>query len=203
MYVLVSMNATNRARADAKRIVNANAAAANPDVPPVMNVPLVVAAAVLPPAQVVIGPAALAQLLAACQPQLHAAGAVLPERAGSTRLKAFSSTDAVEWMSWKTNYLEVCEINAWPYIRRVREARKACQKKQPDTRPTSSLSMFQTWLQFHPSHCEVPGEVHAGRRGSVLPCGIQHCKTDFVRGCRRIACTSSRPLQPGVPRPRG
>jgi hypothetical protein len=53
----------------------------------------------------------------------------LPERAGSTRLKAFSSTDAVEWMSWKTHYLKVCEINAWPNIRRVREARAAMAEK--------------------------------------------------------------------------
>jgi hypothetical protein len=57
------------------------------------------------------------------------AGAPLPERAGSTRLKAFSSTDAVEWMSWKTHYIEVCEINAWPNIRRVREARAAMAEK--------------------------------------------------------------------------
>jgi hypothetical protein len=53
----------------------------------------------------------------------------LPERAGSTRLKAFSSTDSVEWMSWKTHYLEVCEINAWPNIRWVREARVAMSEK--------------------------------------------------------------------------
>jgi hypothetical protein len=53
----------------------------------------------------------------------------LPKRAGSTRLKAFSSTDSVEWMSWKKHYLEVCKINAWPNIRRVREARAAMAKK--------------------------------------------------------------------------
>jgi hypothetical protein len=128
-YVLVSMNAADQARANAERIVNASAAAANPDVPPVMNIPPVALAAVLPPAQVVIDPAALAQLLAACQPQPHAAGAIAPERAGFTRLKAFSSTDAVEWMSWKTHYLEVCEINAWPNIRQVREARAAMSEK--------------------------------------------------------------------------
>jgi hypothetical protein len=49
--------------------------------------------------------------------------------AGSTRLKAFSSTDGVEWMSWKTHCLKVCEINAWPNIRRVREARAAMAEK--------------------------------------------------------------------------
>jgi hypothetical protein len=32
-------------------------------------------------------------------------------------------------MSWKTHYLEVCEINAWPNIRRVREARAAMSEK--------------------------------------------------------------------------
>jgi hypothetical protein len=32
-------------------------------------------------------------------------------------------------MSWKTHYLEVCEINAWPNIRRVREARAAMTEK--------------------------------------------------------------------------
>jgi hypothetical protein len=32
-------------------------------------------------------------------------------------------------MSWKTHYLEVCEINAWPNIRRVREARAAMAEK--------------------------------------------------------------------------
>jgi hypothetical protein len=32
-------------------------------------------------------------------------------------------------MSWKTQYLEVCEINAWPNIRRVREARAAMAEK--------------------------------------------------------------------------
>jgi hypothetical protein len=32
-------------------------------------------------------------------------------------------------MSWKTHYLEVCEINAWPNICRVREAREAMSDK--------------------------------------------------------------------------
>jgi hypothetical protein len=111
----------------------ANAAAnagGPPDAPPV--VPPVVPAAALPPAaQVVIGADTLAQILAACQPQPHVAGAgaILPERAGSTRLKAFSSTDSVEWMSWKTHYFKVCEINAWPNIPRVREARAAMAEK--------------------------------------------------------------------------
>jgi hypothetical protein len=44
-------------------------------------------------------------------------------------LKAFSFTDAVDWMLWKMHYLEVCEINAWPNIRRVREARAAMAEK--------------------------------------------------------------------------
>jgi hypothetical protein len=123
------MNAADQARAEAERIVNANAAAANADVTPVVQAPPVAPAAALPLAQVVIDNAALAQLLAACQPQPHVAGAVLLERAGSTGLKAFSSADAVEWMSWKTHYLEVCEINAWPNIRGVREARVAMAKK--------------------------------------------------------------------------
>jgi hypothetical protein len=124
--------ANERARAEAERI--AAAAAGNqggpPDAPP--DVPPAAAAAALPQAgQVLIGPAALAQILAAVQhqPQLAVAGAPLHERAGSTRLKAFSSTDAVEWMFWKTHYLEVCEINAWPNIRRVREARVAMAEK--------------------------------------------------------------------------
>jgi hypothetical protein len=95
-YVLVSLNAADRARAEAERIVNTNAAAPNADVPPVVNVPPVVPVAVPPPAQVVIDPAALAKLLPACQPQPHTAEAIAPERAGSTRLKAFSSTDAVK-----------------------------------------------------------------------------------------------------------
>jgi hypothetical protein len=74
---------------------------------------------------------ALAQILADVQhpPHVAVAGAPLPERAGSTRLKAFSSTDAVEWMSWKTHYLEVCEINAWPNIHWVREAPAAMAEK--------------------------------------------------------------------------
>jgi hypothetical protein len=125
--------ANERVRAEAERVAAANAAAnagGPPDAPPV--VPLVVPAAALPPAgQVVISADALAQIIAACQPQPHVAGtgAILPERAGSTRLKAFSSTDSVEWMSWKTHYLEVCEINAWPNIHRVREARAAMAEK--------------------------------------------------------------------------
>jgi hypothetical protein len=125
--------AADQARAEAERIVNANAAAANADVPPVVRAPPVVPpvapAAALPLAQVVIGNAALAQLLAACQPQPHSAGAILPKRAGFTRLKAFSSTDSVEWMSGKTHDLEVFEINAWPNIRRVREARASMSEK--------------------------------------------------------------------------
>jgi hypothetical protein len=32
-------------------------------------------------------------------------------------------------MSWKTHYLEVCEIKAWPNICRVREARAAMAEK--------------------------------------------------------------------------
>jgi hypothetical protein len=98
-----------------------------PDAPPVV---LPAAAPVAAP--VIIGAAALAQILAAVQqqqPPVAAAGAPLHERAGSTRLKAFSSMDAVEWMSWKTHYLEVCEINAWPNIWWVREARAAMAEK--------------------------------------------------------------------------
>jgi hypothetical protein len=125
--------ANERARAEAERV--ATAAAGNqggpPDAPPV--VPPAAGAAALPAAgQVLIGAVALAQILAAVQqqqPQVAVAGAPLHERAGSMRLKAFSSTDAVEWMSWKTHYLEVCEINAWPNIRRVREARAAMAEK--------------------------------------------------------------------------
>jgi hypothetical protein len=95
--------AVERSRVEAKRMAAANAAAnagGPPDTPPV--VPPVVPADALPPAaQVVIGSDALSQILAACQPQPHVAGAeaIWPERAGSTRLKAFSSTDSVEWMS--------------------------------------------------------------------------------------------------------
>jgi hypothetical protein len=127
--------AKKRARAEAERV--AAAAAGNqggpPDAPPV--VPPAAAATALPNAgQVLIGAAALAQILAAVQqqqPQVAVAGAGAPlhERAGSTRLKAFSSTDAVEWMSCKTHYLEVCEINEWPNIGRVREARAAMAEK--------------------------------------------------------------------------
>jgi hypothetical protein len=127
--------ANERARAEAERV--AAAAAGNqggpPDASPV--VPPAAAAAALPlpvAGPVIIGAAALAQILAAVQqqqPQVAEAGAPLHERAGSTRLKAFSSTDAVEWMSWKTHYLEVCEINAWPNIRRVREAWAAISEK--------------------------------------------------------------------------
>jgi hypothetical protein len=106
MYVLFSMNAA----ADRERDRNAAAARGGPpDAPPV-----VLPAAAPAAAPVIIGAAALAQILAAVQqqPPVAAAGAApLHERAGSTRLKAFSSTDAVEWMSWKTHYLEVCEIN--------------------------------------------------------------------------------------------
>jgi hypothetical protein len=106
----MNVAANKRARAEAERI--AAAAAGNqggpPDAPPV--VPPAAAAAALPPAgQVLIGAVVLVQILAAVQHPLHVtvARAPLPERAGSTRLKAFSSTDAVEWMSWKTHYLEV------------------------------------------------------------------------------------------------
>jgi hypothetical protein len=126
--------ANKRARAEAERIA---AAAGNqggpPDAFPV--VPPAAAAAAPPPhvaGPVIIGQAQLAQILAAVQqpqPQAAAAGAPLHEGAGSTRLKAFSSTDAVEWMSWKTHYLEACEINTWPNIRRVREARAAMVEK--------------------------------------------------------------------------
>jgi hypothetical protein len=125
--------AVEQVRAEAERVAAANAAAnaGGPlDAPPV--VPQVVPSAALPPAgQAVIGADALAQIIAGCQPQPHVAGAgaILPERAGFTRLKAFSSTDLVEWMSWKTHYLEVCEINAWPNIRWVREARAAMAEK--------------------------------------------------------------------------
>jgi hypothetical protein len=95
--------ANKRVRAEAKRIAAANAAANNggpPDAPPVVP-PVVPAAALLPAAQVVIGAEALAQIIAACQPHpnVAGAGAILPEQAGSTRRKAFSSTDLVEWMS--------------------------------------------------------------------------------------------------------
>ena len=111
--------ANKRARAEADRIATA---AGNQGGPP--DAPPVVLPAAAPAASpVIIGAAALAQILAAVQqqqPPVAAAGAPLHERAGSTRLKAFSSTDAVEWMSWKTHYLEVCEINAWPNTRRVR-----------------------------------------------------------------------------------
>jgi hypothetical protein len=127
--------ANEQARAEAERV--AAAAASNqggpPDAPSV--VPPAAAAAALPAhaaGPVIIVAAALAQIIAAVQqrqPQVAAAGAPLHERTGSTRLKAFSSTDAVEWMSWKTHYLEVCEINAWPNIRRVREARAAMAEK--------------------------------------------------------------------------
>jgi hypothetical protein len=100
-----------RAEAEAERMAAANAApnaGGPPDAPPVVP-PVVPAAALLPAAQVVIGADALAKIIEACQPQPHVAGAgaVLPERDGSTRLKAISSTDSVEWMSWKTHYLEV------------------------------------------------------------------------------------------------
>jgi hypothetical protein len=125
--------ANERARAEAARV--APAAAGNPggppDAPPVVP-PAVVAAALPAAGQVLIGAAALAQILAAVQqqqPQVAVAGAPLHKQAGSTRLKAFSSTDAVEWMSWKMHYVEVCKINAWPNISRVREARAAMAEK--------------------------------------------------------------------------
>jgi hypothetical protein len=185
--------AADRARAETKRIVNANAAVANSDVPPVVQappvIPLVAPAAALPLAHVVIGNAALAQLLAACQPQPHATGAILPERAGSTRLKAFSSRDSVEWMSWKTHYLEACEINAWPNIHLVREARAAMSEKAArhtaDVVPVYIADLAAILPVLEGSHCEVPGEVHAGCRRSVLPRRVQHCKADFVGRCLR------------------
>jgi hypothetical protein len=126
--------ANERARAETDRV--AAAAAGNQggplDAPPVVP-PAATAALPLPvTGPVIIGAAALAQILAAVQQQqaqVAVAGAPLHERAGSTRLKAFSSTDAVEWMSWKTHYLEVCKINVWPNIRRVREARAAMAEK--------------------------------------------------------------------------
>ena len=125
-YVLFSMNAAADRERD--RIAAAAGAAGGgpPDAPPVL--PPAAAPAAAP---VIIGAAALAQILAAVQPVAAAAAGAAPlhERAGSTRLKAFSSTDAVEWMSWKTHYLEVCEINAWPNVRRVREARAAMAEK--------------------------------------------------------------------------
>jgi hypothetical protein len=112
--------AVKQARVEAERMALGNAAAnagGPPDAPPA--VPPVVPAAALPPAaQVVIGADAIAQILAAYQSQPHVAvaGPIEPKRAGSTRLKVFSSTDSVEWMSWKMHYLKVCEINAWPNI---------------------------------------------------------------------------------------
>jgi hypothetical protein len=125
--------ANERARAEAERVATDNAAGNHggpPDAPPVAP-PVAPAAALLPAGQVVIGADALAQIIAACQPPPHVAwsGALLPEQAGSTRLKVFSSTNAVEWMSWKTHYLKVCEINSWPNIHRVREAQAAMAEK--------------------------------------------------------------------------
>jgi hypothetical protein len=95
--------ADKQARAKAERIAAANAAGNQggpPDAPPVA-LPVAPAAALPLAGLVMIGADALAQIIAACQPPPHVAvaGAPLPERAGSTRLKAFSSTDAVEWMS--------------------------------------------------------------------------------------------------------
>jgi hypothetical protein len=91
--------ANKRARAEAERV--AAAAAGNqggpPNAPPVVP-PAAVAAALPTAGQVLISTATLAQILASVQqqqPQVAAAGAPLHERAGSTRLKAFSSTDAV------------------------------------------------------------------------------------------------------------
>jgi hypothetical protein len=54
------MNAADQARAEAEKIFNANTAAANADVPPVVQAPPVALAAALLPAQVVIDNAALA-----------------------------------------------------------------------------------------------------------------------------------------------
>jgi hypothetical protein len=103
----MNVDANERARAEAaERIAAANAPGNQggpPDAPPV-DPPVTPAAALPPTGQVVIGADALAQIIADCQPPIHVAGAgaPLPEQAGSTRLKAFSSTDAVEWMSRKT-----------------------------------------------------------------------------------------------------
>jgi hypothetical protein len=178
--------AAKRARAEAQRIAAANAAAnagGPPYAPPVVP-PVGLAAALPPAAQVVIGADALAQIIAACQPQPHVAraGAILPEGTGSIRLKAFSSSDLVEWMSWKTHYLEVCEINAWPNIRRFREARAAMAEKA--ARHTAHRQPGrQTARPDHHlagSHRKVPGEVHAGRCWRVLLLQVQHCKTDLV-----------------------
>jgi hypothetical protein len=97
------MKAAERAAA-AKRVAAANSAAnagGPPDVPPAAP-PVVPAAALPPDAQVVIGADALAQILAACQPQPKFAGAILPERAGSTRLKAFSSD----------HFLQTCTVTS-------------------------------------------------------------------------------------------
>jgi hypothetical protein len=81
-YVLFSMNGADneQARAEAERIAAANAAGNQggpPDTPPVA--PPVALAAGLPLAsQVVIGANALAQIIAACQPPPHVAGAGAP-----------------------------------------------------------------------------------------------------------------------------
>jgi hypothetical protein len=162
--------ANKRARAEAERI--AAAAAGNlgghPDAPPV--VPPAAAAAALPPAgQVLIGAAALAQILAAVQhpPHLAVAGAPLPERAGSTRLKAFSSTEAIEWMSWKTHCGNATQRNA-TQSGKTHGRRRPCLRCRPGRQPAC------------PDHYlagpnrKVPREVYAARCWRVLPRGVQH-----------------------------
>jgi hypothetical protein len=94
-------------------------------------------------------------------------------------------------MSLKMHFLEVCEINAWPNIRRVREARAAMAKKAA-RHPSDVISLYVAYLAG--SHGKVAVEVHAGCRRSVLPRRIQHCKTYFVGRCWRLACTSLQPL---------
>jgi hypothetical protein len=171
--------ANERARAEAERIAAATANQGGPpDAPPV--VPPAAAAASPPPhvaGPVIIGQAKLAKILASVQqhqPQAAAAGAPLHERAGSTRLKAFSSMDAVEWMSWKTHYLEVCEINAWPKIRRVREAPNG-----------NGREGGQTYSRHRPCLCCRPG------RQPACP-GHHLARPDRTCLARRAKSTSKR-----------
>jgi hypothetical protein len=207
--------ANERVRAEAKRVAAANAAGSNggpPDAPPV--VPPVVPAAALPPAgQVVIGADALAQIIAACQPQPHVAGAgaILPERAGSTRLKAFSSTDLVEWMSWKTHFLEVCEINTWPNIRRVREARAAMAEKaarhtanvvpvyvaDPAANPPVQITTWQDLIaRYQEKFMPAAAGVYSRTEYNIA----KQISSEDVGGWQ---CPSLRPLQLHVPRQGG
>jgi hypothetical protein len=182
--------AADQARDEAERIVNANAAA-NADVPPVLQappvIPLVVPAAALPPAQVVIGNAALAQLLAACQPQPHTAGAILPKQAGSTRLKVLAPRTWWNGCLGKHTIWKCVKSMLGPTPVGSGSPERLCLKKQPDTRPTSSLSTLPTWPPSHRPgdylagpHCKIPREVHAGRGRSVLPRRVQHREADFV-----------------------